>query len=250
MSPGRARSHTPVSPSATLDGRRPPHREGAVCSSRERASIDSTLVGHEDQLVIDPAFFARHAVRWTGAVVLISLAATGCGSSSKSGATTSSKPSGATPSSAATAAAGSGDGTDSPADVASAGVWPADTCTVIDQTVLGGIIGIAVTSSEHQPTLESVCYYKGAVPPSTDVGFVSTLTFYDDRSEWDIYIANSGVSANDKLAGVGADAFKSADGIWVLLDDGRMFIADVAYGIADESAKELALATAIAATAS
>jgi hypothetical protein len=204
-------------------------------------------------MIFSPLTSARTR-QWigVGVTVVLGFGIAGCGGSSSDGNPASASdavPGNASPTSETPVTAGDLSTTTAAATGQSGAQWPADTCTVIDQSVLEGIVGLTVTSAGHQPTLESVCNYMGAIPPDTADVIFTALTYYDDRSEWDIHVANSGVNPNDKVPGLGADAFKSSDGIWVLLDDGRMFIADVAYGVADESNKELALANAIAATA-
>lgn len=175
--------------------------------------------------------------------VALGLSIAGCGGSSSDRDASTPATAGAQPSTTPPVAA-------SPtvaADGQTGAQWAADTCNVVDQSVVAGIVGLTVSSVGHTPTIDSVCNYMGAIPPDSAEVTFTALTFYDDRSEWDIHVANSGVTPGDKLNGIGADAFKSSDGIWVLLEDGRMFIADVVYGVEGEDAKELALATAIAA---
>lgn len=127
--------------------------------------------------------------------------------------------------------------------------WATDVCGIVERGALAETIGTPISGAASPATQKSVCEYSGAFPGG-EVATAVRLQYFKDRSEWDIRAGNLGIKDRDKLPGLGADAFKSADGIWVLLPDGRMFIADVAYGISDESAKELAVTRQILALSS
>jgi hypothetical protein len=164
------------------------------------------------------------------ATVLASTVLAACGGSSAPTAATAS-------SAASTATAASTGSTGS----ASGNTWPGDVCSVLDQSTVTDLIGVPITSAASPPTQKRLCEYSGTLPSQTKPVVLVSVHYYPDRSEWDIHMGNLPVRDKDHIAGLGSDAFKSSDGIWVLLDDGRLVIADVAYGVPDESARELAL---------
>lgn len=127
--------------------------------------------------------------------------------------------------------------------------WAADVCGIVDQGALAKTIGTPISSAATSPGRNNVCEYAGTFPGG-EVATVVRLQYLKDRSEWDIRAGNLGIKDESRLPNLGVDAFRSADGIWVLLADERMFIADVAYGISGESAKELAVTQQVLALSS
>lgn len=179
-----------------------------------------------------------HRWRRGGAAIVVASAIAACGGGVSGSAGTSSAAGGQrTPSSSSVAKGRAG-----PA-------WATDVCSIVDQATMERILDTKISGAASPPTQKRLCEYKGTVAQGAGPVTVTSIHYYNDRSEWDIRLGNLGVNPKDKLAGLGADAFKSSDGIWVLLSDGRMFIADVAYGVRDESAKELTLTKEILARA-
>jgi hypothetical protein len=119
--------------------------------------------------------------------------------------------------------------------------WATDVCGIVDQGTVSGLLDNAITAAASPPTQKYLCEYSGTLPNETSPVVLVQVHYYPNRSEWDIHMGNQPVKAKDHIADLGADAFKSSTGVWVLLDDGRLIITDVSYGVKDEAAKELAL---------